>query len=279
MSNARNIDLDVVHDFGEEWARFDQEDRPEADLRDTFDKYFSLLDWAGLPDDAEGVDFGCGTGRWAAFVAERVGRLHCVDPSAQALGVARRKLGHLDHVEFHNASVDQLPFEEGSMDFGYSLGVLHHIPRTDEALASCVTALKPGAPLLLYLYYALDNKPAWFRAVWRASDWVRSRVSRLPTRAKNLVSDAIAGAVYFPLARTAAVLEKAGADVDDVPLSAYRHKTFYAMRTDALDRFGTRLEQRFTQGEIRSMMERSGLDGVRFRTEAPYWCAIRYKTA
>jgi methylase of polypeptide subunit release factors len=32
---------------------------------------------------------GCGSGRWARFVAPHVGRLHCIDPSS-ALAVARQ---------------------------------------------------------------------------------------------------------------------------------------------------------------------------------------------
>ena len=41
----------------------------------------------------------------------------------------------------------------------------------------------------------------------------------------------------------------------------------------ALDRFGTRLEQRFSRSEIRQMMERSGLRDIEFRDDVPYWVA------
>jgi hypothetical protein len=49
------------------------------------------------------------------------------------------------------------------------------------------------------------------------------------------------------------------------------------MRTDALDRFGTRLEQRFTQQEIVQMMERVGLDHIRLSDSVPFWCAVGQK--
>ena len=51
------------------------------------------------------------------------------------------------------------------------------------------------------------------------------------------------------------------------------------MRTDALDRFGTRLEKRFTASEIRSMMGAAGLERVALSEQPPYWCAIGYKSA
>jgi ubiquinone/menaquinone biosynthesis C-methylase UbiE len=47
--------------------------------------------------------------------------------------------------------VQELPFADGSMDFGYSLGVLHRVPSIAEALRACTRKLKPGAPFLVYL--------------------------------------------------------------------------------------------------------------------------------
>jgi uncharacterized SAM-dependent methyltransferase len=45
------------------------------------------------------------------------------------------------------------------------------------------------------------------------------------------------------------------------------------MRTDALDRFGTSLEHRFSREEIRQMMADAGLEDIHFRTSEPYWIA------
>ena len=50
------------------------------------------------------------------------------------------------------------------------------------------------------------------------------------------------------------------------------------MRTDALDRFGTRLEHRFTQEQIKQMMEDAGLVNIQFSDIAPYWCALGIKS-
>lgn len=267
-----NSDRAVVEDFGAEWERFDQNVEFE-ELNRVFNQYFAVFPWEELPESPVGFDLGCGTGRWARFVAPKVARLHCIDPSS-ALEVARANIGHLPQCEFHRAGVDNIPLPDGSMDFGYSLGVLHHVPDTQAGIRSCVEKLKPGAPFLIYLYYAFDNRPAWFRQVWRASDRVRKRVSTLPKGAKHFVADCLAAGVYYPLARGAAALERVGLDVENVPLSAYRHRSFYMMRTDALDRFGTRLEQRFTAAEVRQMMLDAGLTDVVVSPGAPYWCAV-----
>ncbi len=49
------------------------------------------------------------------------------------------------------------------------------------------------------------------------------------------------------------------------------------MRTDARDRFGTPLEQRFTAEEIKSMMEDAGFVDIRFSDAPPFWCAVGFK--
>ena len=61
------------------------------------------------------------------------------------------------------------------------------------------------------------------------------------------------------------------------PLSYYRDKSFYVMRTDALDRFGTRLEKRFSKRQIKAMLESAGLKNIQFSHKLPYWCAVGFK--
>ena len=98
----------------------------------------------------------------------------------------------------------------------------------------------------------------------------------MPMPLRYASSQAMAAGVYWPLAKTAKTLETLGVDVANFPLSGYRNRTFYMMRTDALDRFGTRLEQRFTRIQIEKMMRDAGLDDIRFGTKA-FWCAVGIK--
>lgn len=280
MSTGRgtthNVHDAVVEDFGAEWTEFDQSDLSDTERRSMFEWYFSIFPWHSLPANAVGFDAGCGTGRWALLVAPRVGHLHCVDPSL-AIDVARRNLSHLGNCSFHRTTIDDMPIADGSMDFGYSLGVLHHVPDTPGGIAACARRLRSGAPFLVYLYYAFDNQPRWFRLLWRTSDLVRRLISRMPYRLKYVASQGIAAVLYWPAARMAGVLERAGANVHSFPLSAYRHRSFYTMRTDALDRFGTRLEQRFTKKQVEEMMRLAGFESIRFSDRAPFWCAVGTK--
>jgi SAM-dependent methyltransferase len=276
-SHPDNLDPATVRDFGREWQRFDQRGMSRQELQRMFEEYFAIFPWDSLPRDAAGFDAGCGSGRWAGLVAPRVGRLHCIDASADALDVAQRRLAGVGNIDFHVAPLDAMPLPDDSMDFGYSLGVLHHLPDPAAGLAACVRKLKPGAPMLVYIYYAFDNRPAWFRLLWRGSDFLRRALSKAPFGLKSAIADVLAALVYWPLAGAARLFERLGGDVTAWPLSAYRRRSYYAMRTDALDRFGTRIEHRMTRTQIKALMEQAGLRGIRFCNAMPFWCAVGFK--
>lgn len=154
-----NLDTRTVEGFGDEWSRFDQAKLDTAELERLFESYFRIFPWEKLPEHAVGFDLGCGSGRWALKVAQRVGKLHCIDASEKAVVVAKGNLSGFTNVEFIHASVDSIPLADDSMDFGYSLGVLHHVPNTAAGIRSCVAKLKPGSPFLIYYTTHLITVP------------------------------------------------------------------------------------------------------------------------
>jgi glycosyltransferase involved in cell wall biosynthesis len=271
---GKNEDRETVDSFGDEWTRFDQSALSDEERNKIFSEYFAIFPWDELPPDAEGFDLGCGSGRWAMAVAAKVGRLHCIDASPAAISVAKKNLAGVSNVSFNVSSVDDIPLAPGSQDFGYSLGVLHHVPDTVEALACCVKTLKRGAPFLLYLYYAFENRPRLYALIWKISDVFRRVICSFPPPLKSLSTEIAAFALYLPLARGSLLLERLGFDVRQIPLSYYRNHSLYTMRTDARDRFGTPIEKRFTRQQVAEMMESAGLTDVRFSESQPFWCAV-----
>ena len=280
MNNVmRNVDPDVAAGFGHEWSTFRQDEAEfsAADREAIFQCYFHIFPWNELPPDPVGIDIGCGSGRWSVMVAPTVGHLHLLDASADALGVARQNLADAANVSFHLASVANIPLDDNSLDFAFSLGVLHHVPDTPAAIRAIAAKLKPGAPFLIYLYYAMDNRPWWYRAIWRFSNIFRLIISHLPPTVRLIVSQIVAVVIYWPMARSAALVERAGFSPAAIPLESYRNRKFYVMRTDAYDRFCTRLEQRFTRRQIEEMLRDAGFDQIRFSDKVPYWCAVGKK--
>ncbi len=91
---------------------------------------------------------------------------------------------------------------------------------------------------------------------------------------QRTVTDIIAVLVYWPIVQGVKLAARFGADVNKIPLSYYRDADFRTLRNGALDRFGTRLEQRFTRQEISNMMEKAGLHDIRFSENEPFWVAV-----
>ena len=272
----KNIDDKVVRDFGKEWQAFNHQDLEQSLLDSAFNSYFHIFPFDDLAN-GEGFDMGCGSGRWAKYVAPRVRFLNCIDPSSAALNQAKLNLKNHQNCNFICEGASDNSLEDHSQDFGYSLGVLHHIPDTSLALKACAMKLKTGAPFLLYLYYRFDNKPKSYYLLWKLSDLLRRVISKLPFLVKFSISQMIAIFVYLPLARLAFFAEKIGINVSNFPLTWYRNEPFYILRTDALDRFGTRLEQRFTKEEISLMLLNAGFEKLKFSDTEPFWTVLAYK--
>lgn len=271
-----NLDERTVAHFGEEWETFPQErgwEKPGS-LQKLFDSYFAPLPKGALNDSVVAGDFGAGSGRWAAIVATRVAHLYVIEPSPLAMNVARSHLRELTNVTYVEEPIGGPSMPVGSLDLAYSLGVIHHIPDPLQALKDIRETLKPRGWFVGYLYYALDDRPRWYRLLWRLSDLLRSRISRMPRARRVLVTDLLACLVYWPLARFARLLGTFGVRASPLPLSEYSDKSFYVMRNDALDRFGTPLEQRFTQAQIRALLAEAGYDveTLVFSPDPPYWC-------
>lgn len=270
----------VIEDFGREWSRFSQgESLDSEELLDIFDGYFCIFPSERyLNKENIGFDMGCGSGRWAGLIAPKVKKLFCIDASEEALKVTKDNLRHIEHCEFICSTAEEFDVEDESMDFGYSLGVLHHVTNTEESLKNCVKKLKKGSPFLLYLYYRFDNRSFIFRSIWFISNILRFFISKLPFSLKKIITDLIALVIYWPLSKLAWLVNKLGFDDSFLPLSFYKKSSFYTMRTDALDRFGTKLEKRYTKIEMRELMLRSGLENIKFSDREPYWVAVGYKS-
>lgn len=281
IGTDNNTDLQVARGFGREWSRFrqDSDHLSQQQRQAIFEDYFRIFPWHALPPGGGvGLDAGCGTGRWSILVAPRVQHLHLLDASAEALSVARENLHGMNNVSYHFDSVAAIPLPPKSLDFAFSLGVLHHVPDTQAAISAIADKLKPNAPFLIYLYYALDNRPIWYRLLWRVTDLARLVVSRLPHPLRLAISQTIAALIYWPLAHVARFVLQRRRSASALPLSYYADKSFYVMRTDAYDRFCTRLEKRFRRGEIEGMLTRAGFKHIRFSDRQPFWCAVGIKS-
>ena len=254
---------DIQYSFGQEWQA-----HPDVlpEHADEFADYFDLIDLGELAG-ARVADIGCGSGRWATFVAPACSELVVVDYS-EAVFVARANLRAADNVIFVMADALDLPFAPDSFDFLYCLGVLHHLPvGAREALGR----LAPLASrLLVYLYYALDNRPWYFRGILSTVTAVREVLARVRRPSlRTAITWLITLSVYWPVSVLGRWLAPLGA-ARWLPLAeAYAGKSVRRLRQDVYDRFFTAIEQRFTRREIESWA--ADLGDIRVSERQPYW--------
>lgn len=265
----KGVDEDTQESFGYEWQHFDG---VLADYTVEVDNYFGIVPNEVLRG-AVVLDAGCGMGRWARHIAQRsVRRLYAVDFS-RAIDSAARTLGDQPNAHCIQADVCNLPFRSGAMDFTYCLGVLHHLEEPDAGMRSICRVTR--GPLLVYLYYALDNRSSIHRMLLALATLGRKVTARLPKPVMFGLSWIIAVLIYWPLARLARVLSRLGfaRAAHEVPLSHYREYSLEFMAGDAFDRFATPIENRYSRDEIARWLARYGRES-RFSERTPFWVSL-----
>jgi SAM-dependent methyltransferase len=270
-----NHDGKVIRDFGNEWARYSWLNEMQLEkLRNQFIAYtYPIQNLLNERSKLVIADFGAGSGRWSYFFLPFSKKLYVLEPAKKAFEILEKRFPESTSLVLLNETITSNSIPENSLDLAVVLGVLHHLPSTEKALNSISEKLKTRGTVLGYIYYSLDNRPMYYKFIWRITDLLRKTIANLPEKLKFTVCEMIALFVYLPLARISLVLSKMKVNIKHWPLSHYSNLTFEVMKNDALDRFGTRLEHRFSKEEIIKMLIAANFDKttIVFSPNEPYW--------
>lgn len=173
--------------FGWQWQHFTQAD-------DKYEQQF--LGWIApvTPEffrDKIVLEGGCGKGRHTQLAAQWGAReVIGVDLSA-AVETAFAATRHLPNAHIVQADIYSLPFAR-VFDYGFSVGVLHHLPDPRGGFKSLSSKIKPGGHISAWVYGAENNE--W---ITRWVNPVRRRLtSRMNPRALLQLSKAPAAIVF-----------------------------------------------------------------------------------
>lgn len=128
---------------------FDQIERRRYELEPFIPEY---ADFAGANGKTL-LEIGVGLGTDFVRFARAGAKVTGIDLTEHGVQLVRRRL-ELEGLagDVRVADAEKLPFEDGSFERVYSWGVLHHTPRTEEAVREAMRVLAPGGDLCVMLY-------------------------------------------------------------------------------------------------------------------------------
>jgi SAM-dependent methyltransferase len=158
---------------------------------------------------------------------------------------------------FFQADVFQLPFQPGSFDIIYSLGVLHHTPDCEQAFKVLPPLLKPGGRIAIWLYSKYNN---WYKM----SDVYRKVTRRLPPRLLHKLCYGV-----IPLYGVHRVLRKiplagryaSGALAYAIPIAFHKDPQWRVL--DTFDWYSPWYQSKHTYEEVFRWFEDCGLEDLR----------------
>ena len=163
----RFVDQEHLASFGEQWNRFDvvrdDEDRRVFEVKTGM----RLEELAGL----KVLDAGCGGGRYSRLAAMAGATVIGADQST-AVEKAAAVASDLSKAEFLQVDLKRMPFEAGSFDVVFSIGVMHHDQDTRRVFDAVARMVRPGGRLAVWLY----RRNTWWQ------EWINQRLRRKTTR-------------------------------------------------------------------------------------------------
>jgi SAM-dependent methyltransferase len=209
--------------------------------------------------DSVGLDAGCGSGRFARFLAPRLRALVALDGSAAA-ETAARNLAEFPNAVVVRSDLRTAPFAAGSFDFISCIGVIHSLDPPQEAFRSLVRLLAPGGRILIFVYSRPD--PGTVRSfVVGTSRTLRRMTVHVPHRLLRGLSAVIASSLYAGIVLPGKLGERFRVRrLSALPLGFYRRLPLRSLWLSTFDVLSAPLERRYTWPEIRPWFDDAGLE-------------------
>ena len=242
--------------FGYEWTHFHEWQHSGAT---NFSDYFRGLDLGSL-SAALVLDAGCGMGRHARQVAPFARHVIAVDFS-RAIDQASRNTAAYSNVDCVQGDILRLPLADGSFDFVYSLGVLHHLAETERAIEGLVKKLRPGGRMRIYLYW---KRSGWAGVLLKGVTLARQVTTRLPFAVLRALCWLLSAGLYAAVVLPYRALSRLGVTRHQSwPLFVYAKYPFAVIYNDQFDRFSAPLEKRYDAEQVRDLLQAAGLHDVK----------------
>lgn len=247
----RFVDSELyVGNFGFEWnvhSRTQLDNSTSDESERTFRRKTGFT-----PDDIKGklvLDVGCGMGRFSD-VASRWGATVVGIDLSTAVEAAQRNIGARDNVNLAQANIFELPFRDGTFDFIFSIGVLHHTPNTKAAFDRLPRLLRDKGKIAIWLYSSYDDTQ------WMFSDFYRRLTPKLPKRLLHTLSYAAVPLYYLYKVPVVGLLIRLV-----LPASTHARASWRVL--DTFDWYSPTYQWKHSYEEVFPWFEQHGLTDIR----------------
>ncbi len=201
------------------------------------------------------LDAGCGEGIDLASVAlTTADRAVGVELSNGGVSATAARIAQLPNARLLQGNVLSLPFADAVFDAAYSYGVVHHTIDPQGAVREIARVLKPGSPLLLYVYEDFSGRALSARVTLAAINGFRQFVSGMSPANIRRFCALIAPLVYVACTWPS----KHFAFAKSFPYPATQNPTLASLVPDLYDRFAAPIEQRYSEKGARALAEQVG---------------------
>ena len=210
-----------------------------------------------------GVDAGCGFGRSLYYAASWGAEVIGVDLS-EAVEAAYENTAHLAGAHIVQGDIFHLPVREGTMDFAYSIGVVHHLPDPGAGVRCISRLAKPGGAIFVWVYARGRGRQI---PVLNA---VRAVSTRLPLRWLDRlcwVGAALQWLVWIVPYRLLSRWRFLRGVTRHLPFTHYARYPFRVLHTDWVDGFSVPLQQYHRPDEVAAWFHAAGLRDVRIDSD------------
>jgi SAM-dependent methyltransferase len=147
----------TIRDFGEQWTKYTDNEGYYGSADYFADVWGPLAGGLRLAGSRV-AEIGAGTGRFVNILLDAgVDRIIAIEPSAAMDVLQANTAARQNRIQYLRVTGDAIP-PNGSIDYVFAIGVLHHIPDPLPVLRAARNALKPGGLFLAWLYGVENNR-------------------------------------------------------------------------------------------------------------------------
>jgi SAM-dependent methyltransferase len=162
-SISRFVEMEnYANNFGFQWTLFAKTQLDSNSGRPiSRERFFHTTGWK--PEEMAGklvLDIGCGSGRFAEIALSCGARVVAVDYS-RAVEACYANLGAHSSLAVVQADLYHLPFQPGTFDYAYCMGVLQHTPDVERAFLAIPQQVTRGGRVAVDVYAATALNLLW----------------------------------------------------------------------------------------------------------------------